>query len=303
MVRVKHCFFIFAAFGALTTLIRLQILNSVGSTIAVWAKADAPSLDDVANTLPKGKGFDAPSNLVGLSAGLKSTTSIFWAQNPVVLGPEHYRHRTSISTNSPTNTTYQQRDDTTLSPPISTNSPASTTYQQRVGTTLSPPISTNSPTSTTYQQRDGITLSPPNSEKVDIQSTSSTSSMQRQASSAAVADHQPVRVFEVMSRIIDPHDPASAFPSTAALRTSKVQLDWPLPQLVDVVSAAHHSDGAALLNLALPSMFRSIRHLRYVYIVCSSRMCEMLKERLASSAYDFNTSRVFVVPEDRKSVV
>lgn len=233
MLRVKHCFFIFAAVGALTTLIRLRTLNSMGSTGAVWA--EAPSLDDAPNTLAEGTG--APV--------VKNTTSTSLAQNQLVLGPENYWHRTSIVTNSPS--------------------------------------------SKKYQQRQGDTPSPRDLEKVDIQA--STSPMQRQASSAAV---EPVRVFEVVSRIIDSHVPA--LPPTA-LRAPKDQSDWPLPQLVDVVSAAHHSDGDALLNLALPSMFRSIRHLRYVYIVCSSRMCEMLGERLASNAYDFNTSRVFVVPE------
>eukprot|EP00930_Biecheleria_cincta_P055189 TRINITY_DN41539_c0_g1_i1.p1 TRINITY_DN41539_c0_g1~~TRINITY_DN41539_c0_g1_i1.p1 ORF type:complete len:611 (+),score=50.89 TRINITY_DN41539_c0_g1_i1:57-1889(+) len=230
---VKYCFFIFAALGAVTTLVRLRTLDSVGITNVIRADAGSPG------TAPEGPTLDAGKDIPGVA---------------------------SVSSKSPERDPDQNNNALRRS---------ETLYNQ----------------TQMYQQRQGAASSLLDSKDLGVRAR--TSSPRRQASSD---DARPVRVSEIMSQIIDVRAPASA-PQATALRDPKVPLNWSLPQLVDIVSVAHHSDAMALLNVALPSMFRSILHLRYVYIVCASRMCELLRERLASSLSKFNTSRVFVVPE------
>ncbi|CAE8641343.1 unnamed protein product [Polarella glacialis] len=47
--------------------------------------------------------------------------------------------------------------------------------------------------------------------------------------------------------------------------------------LIDAVIVAHHNDADTLLHLALPSVFRNVKQLRYVFVVGTPKLCDILR--------------------------
>eukprot|EP00931_Biecheleriopsis_adriatica_P030106 TRINITY_DN17768_c0_g1_i2.p1 TRINITY_DN17768_c0_g1~~TRINITY_DN17768_c0_g1_i2.p1 ORF type:complete len:550 (-),score=57.93 TRINITY_DN17768_c0_g1_i2:44-1693(-) len=66
--------------------------------------------------------------------------------------------------------------------------------------------------------------------------------------------------------------------------------------LIDVVVVASHDDADVLIKRAMPSIFKHFKELRYVFVVCTAKLCEMLSRWSVSS--HLPRHRVFAVPEE-----